>query len=309
MRTVSIRTGEGLTLVGDEWGDPSGPPVLMLHGAGQSRHAWKRTSATLSDAGWFVLAVDARGHGDSDWSAERRYDMDDTGGDVLDLLERFDRPPVVIGASMGGMAALAAQDLANQATGDQALVPDGGLFRALVLVDIAPGFTFDGAVRVIDWMAANPDGFSSLQEASDAMAAYNPHRPRPKDLSGLRRVLRQGEDGRWRWRWDPDYILSKPGFANQDREAMRIHMERMNDRLMGAARSIDQPLLLVRGGQSDLVTPEVARAFVDAVPGTEFVDVAGTGHMVAGDDNDAFTAAVVEFLDRRVGSTEEHRDG
>lgn len=298
MAVVTIPVGDGLTLVGDEWGDPANQPVLMLHGAGQNRHAWKNTAETLIDRGYFVLTVDARGHGDSDWCTQSKYNSEHSGRDTLALVDHLalqrqlladaDRlPPILIGASMGGMAALSAQHLRG-----------GDLFRALVLVDIAPGFAFEGAARIINWMASNPDGFATLEDASDAMAAYNPHRPRPKELSGLTRVLRHGEDGRWRWRWDPNYILSKPGFAAGDAELMRSHMESMNDRLLNAARDVAAPLLLVRGGQSDLVTEAVAQEFVAQVPGAEYFDVQHTGHMVAGDDNDAFTAAVLDFLER-----------
>lgn len=288
MRTTTYRVSDGLTLTGDEWGDPSGSPVLMLHGAGQNRHAWKRTASVLAERGWFVATVDARGHGDSDWSPEGRYDFDHTGADTQALVGQFDGPAVVIGASMGGMAALSAQY--HHGTDP--------LYRALVLVDIAPNFAFEGASRIVNWMAANPNGFASLEEASDAMASYNPNRPRPTDLSGLTRVLRHGDDDRWHWRWDPAYVTSKPGFGTGDELAMRAHMEATSDRMMDGARLIAAPMLLVRGGKSDLVTPESAQAFLAAVPGTEFIDVAGTGHMVAGDDNDAFTDAVVAFLDR-----------
>lgn len=245
----------------------------------------------MVERGWFAVAADARGHGDSDWSTECQYDMQHSGADVLALLERFDRPPVVIGASMGGMAALGAQLQAA----------DRQLFRALVLVDIAPGFAFEGAARIVRWMAANPDGFATLQGASDAMAEYNPNRPRPKSLDGLTKVLREGEDGRWHWRWDPNYITSKPGFGDGDDETMRLHMERTSNNMMSAAQLVEVPLLLVRGGKSDLVTPEAVADFLAAVPSAEFVDVANTGHMVAGDDNDAFTTAVLGFLDRVLG--------
>lgn len=288
MATVRCEVGDGLKLTGDERGDPSDPPVLMLHGAGQNRHAWKGTASALADRGWFVLAVDARGHGDSDWSPDHRYDFEHTGADVTALLDRFRRRPVVIGASMGGMAALAAQYFAQGAP----------LYQAVVLVDIAPNFTFEGASRIVNWMAANPSGFATLEKASEAMASYNPNRPPPKDLSGLTKVLREGEDGRWHWRWDPSYITSKPGFGDGNEEVMRTHMVQTSDLMMAGARQVSAPMLLVRGGKSDLVTPETAQQFLHAVPGTEFVDVAGTGHMVAGDDNDAFTAAVLGFLDR-----------
>lgn len=288
MKTVTCVVSDGLKLTADEWGDPGDPPVLMMHGAGQNRHAWKRTATDLAERGWFVVTVDARGHGDSEWSPDARYDMEHTSADVLVLLEQFKQRPIAIGASMGGMAALFAQHQS----------PDTPLYRALVLVDIAPNFAIEGAKRIVDWMAANPNGFATLEDASDAMAAYNPNRRRPKDLSGLTRVLRQGDDERWRWRWDPAYITSKPGFGSGSDAEMKMHMNRASEAMTEGARLVQAPLLLVRGGKSDLVTPESAQEFVDAVPGTEFVDVAGTGHMVAGDDNDAFTDAVVGFLAR-----------
>ena len=188
---------------------------------------------------------------------------------------------------MGGMAALAAQRTATRQ-----------LYIAVVLVDITPDFDMEGAQRVIAFMSGNPEGFADLDEAADAIAAYNPHRPRPSEPSGLTRVLRQRSDGRWIWRWDPSYVSSKPGFNSDDAETMASHMERTRRIMTEGAQAVTTPMLLVRGGQSDLVTPEAAQSFCELVPDAEFVDVAGTGHMVAGDDNDAFTDAVSEFLSR-----------
>jgi len=287
VRTVKISATEGLQLTADEWGDPSGAPVVMCHGAGQNRHAWKNTANALAGSGWFVTTVDARGHGDSDWSTEARYDSEDIGRDIVALLQRFDRPPAIVGASMGGMASLAAQRTAASQ-----------LYSAVILVDITPHFDLEGARRIISFMSGNPDGFTDLDEAADAIAAYNPHRPRPADSSGLTRVLRRRPDGRWMWRWDPAYVTSKPGFDSDADSTMVSHMERTSQIMSEGAQAVNVPMLLVRGGQSDLVTPEAVRVFRDLVPEAEFVDVAGTGHMVAGDDNDAFTEAVEEFLGR-----------
>ena len=288
VRTVRISATDGLELTADEWGDPSRPPVLMCHGAGQNRHAWKATAETLARRGWFVVTVDARGHGDSDWSAEALYDSEDIGRDIVVLLRRFKSRPVIVGASMGGMASLAAQRTAT----DQ-------LYAAVVLVDITPDFDIEGARRIIAFMSGNPDGFANLDEAADAIAAYNPHRPRPAEPSGLNRVLRQRSDGRWIWRWDPAYVTSKPGFGSDDEDTMAAHMERTRRIMAEGAQAVTVPMLLVRGGQSDLVTPQAVQNFRELVPEAEFVDVAGTGHMVAGDDNDAFTEAVAEFLTRQ----------
>lgn len=287
VRTVTITATDGIRLTADEWGDPSGPPVVMCHGAGQNRHAWKNTAETLADRGWFVTTVDARGHGDSDWSSEALYDSEDNGRDIVALLQRFKQPPAIVGASMGGMASLAAQRTAARQ-----------LYRAIILVDITPYFDLEGARRIISFMSGNADGFADLDEAADAIAAYNPHRPRPNDPSGLTRVLRRRPDGRWIWRWDPAYVTSKPGFGSGDDDNMAAHMERTSRVMSEGAQAVTVPMLLVRGGQSDLVTPEAVRSFRVLVPEAEFVDVAGTGHMVAGDDNDAFTEAVAEFLTR-----------
>ncbi|MDP6900981.1 MAG: alpha/beta fold hydrolase, partial [Acidimicrobiales bacterium] len=195
MRTVEIEAADGLRLTADEWGDPSNPAVLMCHGAGQNRYAWKTSAEILSQLGWFVVTIDARGHGDSDWSSDHKYDAEDIGRDVVAVLDRFHSPPAVVGASMGGMASLAAQR-----------VSEHQLFAALVLVDITPHFDMEGARKIIGFMSGNPDGFVSLDEAADVISAYNPHRARPTDPSGLSRVLQQRSDGRWIWKWDPAYV-------------------------------------------------------------------------------------------------------
>jgi len=287
VHTVTIEAADGLQLKADEWGDPSQPAVLMCHGAGQNRYAWKSSAELLSREGWFVVTLDARGHGDSDWSFEQRYDTEDLGRDIIAVLDRFDTPPAIVGASMGGMASLAAQRASEQQ-----------LFAAVILVDITPHFDMEGASKIIGFMSANPDGFASLDEAADIISAYNPHRERPTDPSGLSRVLRQRPDGRWIWKWDPAYVTSKPGFDSANKAALTTHMQRVSRTMTEGMLATTAPILLVRGSQSDLVTPEAVQGFLELVPDAEFVDVAGTGHMVAGDDNDSFTDAVAKFLAR-----------
>jgi peroxiredoxin len=137
------------------------------------------------------------------------------------------------------------------------------------------------------------DGFASLQEVADAVAAYNPHRPRPADLSGLRKNVRQRADGRWVWHWDPRFQTG-PREHNMDGHLSMVRAERLDT----AARTLTAPVLLVRGKVSDLLSEEGARQFLALVPDAEFVDVEGAGHMVAGDRNDHFNNAVVGFLGR-----------
>ena len=149
-----------------------------------------------------------------------------------------------------------------------------------------------GANRIQQFMAEHDaDGFASLDEVADAVAAYNPHRPRPSDLSGLRKNVRE-RDGRWYWHWDPAFVggtADLPPSEISDTERLTDDVAAIVD---GAT-----PLMLVRGRVSDLVT-EARRPFLERFPSVEYVDVSGAGHMVAGDRNDAFTAAVVGFLDR-----------
>jgi len=273
-----FRMPDGVELVGDAWGDPNQPAVLLLHGGGQTRHAWKRTALALAAEGRYALALDLRGHGDSGWSPDGNYDIESFAADVRLVANGLAPRPVLIGASLGGMASLVAEG--------EALEPFAG---ALVLVDITPRIDAAGAGKIRGFMAAHiEDGFASLEAAADAVAAYLPHRPRPKRLDGLRKNLRLGPDGRYRWHYDPAFVRGIPERIEDGRE----------DRLTAAAARLRLPVLLVRGGSSELVSEEIAREFVALVPGAEYVDVAGAAHMVAGDVNDAFTQSVVSFLDR-----------
>ena len=179
--------------------------------------------------------------------------------------------------------------------------PDGShqatLCSGLVLVDIAHRMEGDGRDRIGQFMTAHLDGFASLDEAADAIAAYNPHRPRPKDLSGLAKNLRE-RDGRWYWHWDPRFVQGRFDFEDETRASMLAP-----GRLAEAARSLRVPTLLVRGRQSDLLSEDGAREFLALVPHAEYADVSGAGHMVAGDRNEVFNGAVLGFLDRlRTGS-------
>lgn len=279
--TVRFVGADHLDIVGDRRGDPSAPPVVLLHGGGQTRHSWAGTAAALASAGWCVYSLDARGHGESDWSPDADYRLNRFASDVAAVVEQLGTPPVVVGASLGGLTGLFLEGNVRP-----------GSMRALVLVDVIPRMEKAGADRIADFMAEHmAEGFASLEEAADAIAAYNPHRRRPSDLNGLRKNLRLADDGRWYWHWDPRFI----GGAGADRgkAASEIMDEEL---LMAAAHAIAVPMLLVRGRMSDIVSEDGARAFVEELPHVGFVDVSGAGHMVAGDRNDAFTEAVVGFL-------------
>jgi len=251
----------------------------MLHGGGQTRHSWDRTARRLAAAGRRSITLDARGHGDSEWHPDGDYAMDGLVEDLVGFVATLDEPPVLVGASMGGMTSLLA-------CGEHP-----GLAAGAVLVDVAVRVETQGVQRILDFLAAHRDGFDSLEEVADVIAAYNPHRPRPKSLDGLRKNVRLRDDGRWYWHWDPRFV----DIPDEARRTARL------DRLERAARAIDVPVLLVRGGSSDVLTPEGVEHLLRLVPHAESADVSGTGHMLVGDDNDVFTATLEGFLARVAG--------
>ena len=283
---IELAGYNGMQLVADAAGDPTHPPVLLFHGGGQTRHAWGTTVEALANTGFRALTVDMRGHGESDWSADGDYTIDAFVGDLLAIARSFRQPPALVGASLGGIASLIA-------AGEHA---DEGIVRALILVDVAPKIEQSGRNRIGDFMGEHmTTGFASLDEVADAIQRYNPHRPRPSDLAGLRKNLRE-RDGRWYWHWDPAFLSWRQGNGSDETRTTSLAPEA---RLEDAARGLAAiPTQLVRGRQSDLLSEEGARAFLDLVPHAEYVDVAGAGHMVAGDRNDLFNDAVVGFLTR-----------
>lgn len=282
-RPLHIQGSGGLRLSADRWGHPDDPPVLFLHGAGQSRRAWDDTARSVAAAGWQALTVDHRGHGDSDWPVDADYDFDHFADDVEGILAILRTPPVVVGASLGGMSAL----LAQARTTIQ-------LFRAVVLVDVTPRMELRGVQRIVGFMTAHPEGFDTLDHASEIIARYT-GRPKPASPEGLRQVLRQDGCGRWRWHWDHRFFDGRAELI-LDADTDRLEHNPIRERLHAGARNIGVPTLVVRGAQSDLVSPEGVRELVDAVPGASFVDIADAGHMVAGDQNDHFTEAVLDLL-------------
>lgn len=280
--TFSTSGVGGVRIVADRLGDPRAPAVVFLHGGGQTRRSWGRAAAAVAGRGWQAITVDFRGHGESDWSKDGDYRVTTFARDVLEVLRDVPPRPVLVGASLGGFTAmLLAGELSPAAV------------RAVVLVDIVPDMDPSGATRIHAFMNDRmTSGFDSLEEVADMIQEYNPNRRRPTDLDGLRTNLRRRGD-RWYWHWDPKFIDGTS--ASPPIEVTDV------DRLNAAVEAIlrtNVPMLLVRGQMSDLVTKERADEFLARFPEIEFVDVGGAGHTVAGDRNDIFAGAVVEFLAR-----------
>jgi pimeloyl-ACP methyl ester carboxylesterase len=277
-QTVKFRGVDDLVLVADEWNrgapsDPARPSILMLHGGGQNRFSWKNTGQILAEEGFHVVALDSRGHGDSDRAPNANYTVDALCADTLAVLGQIGRPVILIGASMGGMTGMLVADVAG---------PEK--VTKLVLVDVVPRYDKDGSARIRDFMANGVNGFESLEEAADAVAAYLPYRTKPRSPEGLKKNLRL-RDGRWYWHWDPAFLT-----APDDDRFVRMQ------KLEQAVVDLTIPILLIRGKLSDVVSPEGVKDFLAKVPNAEFVELSDAGHTAAGDDNDAFSDAVVQFV-------------
>jgi pimeloyl-ACP methyl ester carboxylesterase len=280
---IDFTGAEGNRLVGDLW-DGRGHPVLFFHGGGQTRRAWDNTARRVADAGMRAITVDLRGHGESEWVPSGNYAFADYGEDVSFVIrqvaERFHAAPSAVGASLGGLSSLIAE------------TRYGPLLDTLVLVDITPRMDPNGVAKIQSFMGAKmEEGFSSLEEAADAIAAYMPNRKRPRSLDGLRKNLRLCEDGRYRWHWDPAFMTSKRNINHAAREMM--------EELLAGLPNLHVPALLVRGMESELVHEDFVKEFIELAPSASSVDVSGAGHMVAGDKNDVFCAAVLDFLTDR----------
>jgi pimeloyl-ACP methyl ester carboxylesterase len=275
LQELEFRLSNGIRLAAHAFGNPEHPPVLLSHGGGQTRHSWGATAEALASAGWYAVSYDHRGHGNSSWPEDGDYHLDRFAEDQRELALQFSTTPLLVGASLGGLAAMVAQGEC-----------DSPVFRAVVLVDIVPRMSQEGATDVIAFMGMHmEEGFANLDEAADVIAEYT-GRPRRKDISGLRKNLRLDEDGRYRWHWDPRFV----------RQRSTPELLADPNRMSVAVSNMTLPMMLVRGQMSNLVTPQLAEDFLQLAPHAHYVDVADAHHMVAGDRNDIFGKAVIDFI-------------
>jgi pimeloyl-ACP methyl ester carboxylesterase len=271
----SWRSRDGLRLAGELNGPIDGQLIVLLHGGGQTRHSWQGTTDRLVKLGYRVAAYDARGHGDSDWSDSGSYELEFFASDLLEIVEAIGAPtPVLVGASLGG-------DTSMVAAGELGLQ-----VASVVLVDVLPNAEPSGVARVQGFMRSRPDGFETLEEMADAVARYQPHRKRTKNLETLTKNARQDANGRFRWHFDPKFA------------ARELELDQRQLRLESALSAIDAPILLVRGMLSEVLTDDGVAAFQVLRPDAKCVSVPDAAHMVAGDQNDVFTDVVAEFLVR-----------
>ena len=267
-----LRAADGVDLALEKFGSDADPALVFAHGFGQTRQAWTDTAAGFARKGWYCLTADARGHGDSGWREDGAYEFSQFVDDLVRLAHKPAQQPILIGASMGGLLGLRAQ-------------AEHAAFRALVLVDITPRWEAAGVERILAFMRAHPEGFTSIDAAADAIAQYLPHRAERKSPERLRSLLVPKADGRLRWHWDPRLLDVIPDDG-----------ARQQEHLLEAARGVRVPTLLISGERSDIVSDSTIKEFLHCVPHARHVRVARATHMVVGDRNDAFTAAVEQFI-------------
>ena len=255
-----------------ERGDAGSPGVLLLHGFNQTCHSWDEVAPRLARDRFRVVALDQRGHGDSDPALDGDYGRDAMADDVARLadalaIERF----AIVGMSMGA------------ANATLAAVRHAARVRGLVLVDWAPEVEASG-VSAIAQVAAL--AFPSFEAAVAAMHAFNPRRSLENLRARLAHSMAEGADGRWRWKVDGARLAAHPRFREPPETMWR------------ALEQLSCPTLLVRGAESELLTAQVAERVARTVRGGELCTIPAAGHSVAGDNPDAFYAAVSPFLAR-----------
>lgn len=273
VRRVEFTGFDGGAWVADVAGPAGAPTVLLMHGGGQTRHAWHGTVEALARAGWRAVALDLPGHGESAWSPRGDYHVDKLAREVASLCRGLGSPLAIVGASLGGMIgmALVGRDDAPQVA-------------ALALVDVGPWLESAGVDRIVNFMRAHPEGFASLDEAARHIAAYR-GRPVHAHPRGLGKNLKQNAAGRWVWHWDPRLMDDENHSHRNDPDFLARSLARYAG-----------PVALIRGGRSDVISPAGAARVCEAFPQVRFYELAEAGHMVAGDANDVFTASLIDFL-------------
>ena len=283
-RLVRFEGFEGIHLVADVWGDDRDWPVLLMHGGGQTRHAWGSTAQTLARHGWRTVSLDLRGHGDSEWALNGDYSFTAYGADCVAVVDQLGRPPVLVGASLGGITALLAEG------GSDRVVSSG-----LVIVDVTHRANPAGVQRIRDFMALGRERLRHARRGRGSHRRLYTPSPAAREPRGAHEGAAPAA------RTGAGTGTGIRGFSTTGAPRSRAGSSR---RCFDAAiRNIAVPTLLVRGKLSDVVTEEGVQEFLRHIPGAKLVDVSGAAHMVAGDQNDAFSQAVIDFLERDIRPT------
>lgn len=281
LRERRVEGADGLRIHLVEWSE-EGVPMLLLHGYGNDARVWDDFAPVVAPA-YRTVAMDLRGHGDSDWDPEHRYGYDAHVRDVEAVAAALGAERLVlVGHSFGGrVAALFAGAHPERTAG-------------LVLVDSGPEVDPRGATRIRQDAAQKLH--VSWASAADYEAALRRAYPaaRPEAIARLARTgLRRREGGRLERKTDPDFRAGRIALSEEE----RAESERETTRaLWQALRAVPCPALVVRGAASDILSPDCAERMVeDALPDGRLAVVPRAGHSVMLDNPEGFAEAVADF--------------
>jgi pimeloyl-ACP methyl ester carboxylesterase len=280
-RTIEGADGVRLHLL--EW-SREGVAMLLIHGFGNDAHIWDAFAPAVSPS-YRVIALDLRGHGDSEWDAQRRYEYDDHVRDLECVVEALEcQRLVLVSHSLGGRISMLYA----------ARHPD--IMAGLVIVDSAPELDPRGITRISLEVGSSRDpSFASVDEFERTLPHAYPAAP-PEALRRMaRHGVRQRKDGRFVLKMDP--ALRGFGDTHASSRAAREQEERSTAGLWDALGGITCPTLVVRGAASDFLAPDVADKMVDEVlANASLTVVPQSGHSVMIDNPMGFEAAVCRFV-------------
>jgi esterase len=255
-----------------EWGDPVGRPILFLHGGGQTCRTWDVVCHELSQH-YRCIALDQRGHGDSEWSYESDYGVEAHAADTAGLVDALGLAPLtIVGMSLGGI------------NGIQYALTWPGTLTAFVAVDTGPWVNSEAGQPVRDFMQ-EVSGLEQLEQFIDAALRFNPRRDARLLRHSLWSNLRACPDGRLMWKTD----------LRRREERSRAVLSALGP-LQARIAELSCPTLIVRGGESAIFTDDHAQRFATAIPNGRWIAIAGAGHSVQGDRPKALVEALRNFL-------------
>lgn len=264
---------DGMRLHYLDWGHRDRPPLLFLHGGCLTAHTWDLVCLALR-ADFHCVALDQRGHGDSEWSPILDYGPDAHVRDIGGLISQLElKRPVLIGHSLGGLNAMTYAARASDR------------LAGIVMVDVGPAVRSSAVRRIADFVMTEPT-CGTVEDFVQRARAFNPRRDPRLLRYSLLYNLRRLPDGTWTWKYDRRG-LSPEGFAR-----VRRSLEELRD----AARAITCPVLIVRGAESDAFSDTDAARFAAGLRDGRWVTVENAGHTIQGDNPGGLVRVLTDFF-------------
>jgi len=256
-----------------DWGNSRRRPIIFLHGGGLNAHTWDVVCLMLRND-YHCLALDQRGHGDSEWEPTADYSFDSQIDDIVGFIEQLGLSrPLLVGHSMGGFAAMGYA------------MRHAASMSGLMLVDVGPELSMDGAKRIREFISQDRE-LDSVDEFVERALAFNPMRKPTLLRRSLLHNLRKLPNGKWTWKHDPNRMSPD---LNKERIERAQH-------IIDEIHRISCPTLILRGERSDVFTDANAEKFAAALPNGRWTRVAGAGHTIQGDNPRALLAELRPFL-------------